>query len=280
MKRLKTLLAFAVILLLSMSLLCACNQPAEEETGDNEKVVSGMLAINISSEEEVNAAFHELGWNVEVKFFEDLNSLIMALRSGKIEKIDRLPECTARYLVARNEDLDLWVSSPEDDLGIQYYLGVPGDDQETYDILNDAMTAMENDGTVDGLIAEYIDAYMEGSDEPAPAEMPEFPGAKTIKIAITGDLPPFDYVSADGQPAGFNVALLAEIAQRTGVNIEPVSTNAASRAMSLSSDAVDAIFWLTGDNVSKSEIGSGDFPEGIKLIGPYYECASCIVRMK
>ena len=73
--------------------------------------------------------------------------------------------------------------------------------------------------------------------------MPEISGADTVKVAVTGALAPMDYVAADGSPAGFNTAVLAEISNRIGKNIELVVVDSAGRAAALASGAVDAVFW-------------------------------------
>ena len=62
-------------------------------------------------------------------------------------------------------------------------------------------------------------------------------------MAVTGDLPPMDYVGPDDQPAGFNVAILSELSRRIGKNIELVPVTAAARAMALASNQVDVVFW-------------------------------------
>ena len=75
---------------------------------------------------------------------------------------------------------------------------------------------------------------------------------------MTGDLPPLDYVSEDGSPAGFNTAILAEIAKRLGKNIEVVDIDSGARAAALSSGQIDVIFWV-------------DKPEGVELSEPYFK---------
>lgn len=62
---------------------------------------------------------------------------------------------------------------------------------------------------------------------------PVIAGAKTVRVVVTGDLPPLDYVSMDGQPAGYNVALLSELSKVMNVNFELVTADAASRAAML-----------------------------------------------
>lgn len=67
--------------------------------------------------------------------------------------------------------------------------------------------------------------------------------AEALLVAVTGDLPPMDYVTTDGQPAGYNVAVLAEVGRRISRNIEFVPISAAARAMALASNQVDVVFW-------------------------------------
>ena len=59
----------------------------------------------------------------------------------------------------------------------------------------------------------------------------------------TGDLPPLDYVAADGTPAGFNVALMNAIAEKQNVNFTFVQVEADARLSALSSGKIDVIFW-------------------------------------
>ena len=100
--------------------------------------------------------------------------------------------------------------------------------------------------------------------------MPKFDGAKTIKVAVTGDLPPLDFISANGKPAGFNTAVLAEIANRMLLNIELVNVDGGARAAALTSKQVDVVFWAI---VPVSEIipTDSDKPDGIILSEPYFK---------
>ena len=74
-------------------------------------------------------------------------------------------------------------------------------------------------------------------------EIAEIDSAETIKVGVTGDLPPIDYVDEAGIPAGFNTAVLAEISRRTGKNIELVSIDSGARSLALSEGIVDVVFW-------------------------------------
>ncbi len=137
---------------------------------------------------------------------------------------------------------------------------------------------MKADGTLDKLINDYITNVDKGKTPPK-VEIPMTDGAPTIKVGITGDLPPLNYVSADGQPAGFNTAMLAEIAKRLGRNIEVVDIDSGARATALSSNFIDVVFWAIVPLGKELPIDL-DKPEGIELSTPYFSDSVAHIRLK
>ena len=174
--------------------------------------------------------------NRETIYYNNLSAAILDLESGKIGSIIA-EEHTAAYLVARNENL----TYIDRDKITNYSMMTLDSNKEVYDILNNAIKDMKADGTLDSLIENELKAYIES--DPVAKDLPYFEGARTIKIGVTGDIPPMDFVAANGKAAGFNIALLAEIANRAQVNIELVQIEAGARPMALSSGKVDAVFW-------------------------------------
>ncbi len=59
---------------------------------------------------------------------------------------------------------------------------------------------MKADGGLSVIKAKYI--FEPGIDDPEPVVFEKYNGADTIQVAVTGDLPPIDFVRADGAPAG------------------------------------------------------------------------------
>ena len=115
-----------------------------------------------------------------------------------------------------------------------------------------AIGAMKEDGTLQQLIDEHITKVING-EEPQVIVPDQIEGAETITVAVTGSLPPMDYIAPDGTVAGFNTALLAEIGQRTGKNIEIVVVDSLGRVAALASGTVDAVFWTrTSSNAQGS----------------------------
>lgn len=190
---------------------------------------------------------------MEPIYYDSLNAMLMALDAGDIDRME-IYESTAKYLCATNDKL-FYISNDgidtSTDIGMALLKGILANDfafmmtegrEAMRDEFNTAVATIKEDGTMEKLIAEYIDGAIEGKDI-APIEIAKIDGAETIKIAITGSLPPMDYIAPDGTPAGFNTALLAEISKRIGKNIELVQVDSIGRAAALASGSVDVVFW-------------------------------------
>ena len=189
----------------------------------------------------------------KVTFYDTLTDMVMGLQAGDI-RIAELPECTADYLCAHNDALRVtgrFDLEGADDfttrliyrLGVGYSFMMLEDRAALRDALDQAIAAMREDGTLDALINAYI---VEGiSEDPEPVAFTQADG-ETIRIAVTGDLPPMDYVAADGTPAGFNTALLAELGGRLNKNFEIIQVTSLGRAAALASGQVDMVFWTSG----------------------------------
>ena len=189
-----------------------------------------------------------------VVYYDTLDAMLMALNAGDIGFME-LYQSVGRYLCATNDNLRLGMSydlSKERNVFAQsVFSTILGNDfaflmleknADLRDQFNEAIASMKADGTLDRLVQEQIEAVIAGA-ETVQITMPVTDGARTIRVAVTGALPPMDYVAADGTPAGFNTAVLAEIASRTGLNIELVVVDSIGRAAALASGAVDAVFW-------------------------------------
>lgn len=260
-----------VTVLVALALLCAVLMPALADGAI--KRIGTLQMLNMTEEEyaafqEQRAAacrmLNEVGIPAEnpyydgmidpepqIVFYDNLNEMVMALESDQIDAID-LNRSTAEYLCANHDGLDILMDYDECDsvltdflfnsmLGFDYSLMLTEANAALAEELDDAVTQLLEEGMLDELAEKYIDAAVDG-EVPA-VELPVFEGADTVRVAVTGDLPPMDFVSPDGQPAGFNVAVLAELSRRIEKNIELVTVSAGARAVALASGQVDAVFW-------------------------------------
>lgn len=190
----------------------------------------------------------------KVVFYDTLDAMLMALNAGDIGSIE-IYQSVARYLCATNDNLRMGIRFDTGKTmgafaqmvqsghnGNDFSFLMMEDRTALRDAFNAAIAGMKTDGTLDRLVREQIDDVVDRG-EIKPAALPKTAGAETVRVAVTGALPPMDYVAADGTPAGFNTAVLAEIGRRTGKNIELVVVDSIGRAAALASGAVDAVFW-------------------------------------
>ena len=243
---------------------------------DDNVVKMGELAdANFSSNAEHEAHLKNDSADIEIDNvkYNNLTSALMDLESGKISILG-VNGCTADYIVAHNDKF----SVEEGDVPAYSSMMTLDSNQEVYDILNNAIKEMKTDGTLESLIENKLKAYIES--DPVAKDLPHFDGARTIKIGVTGDVPPMDFVAANGQAAGFNIAFLAEIANRAQVNIELVQIETASRPMALSSNKVDAVFWTKGAKCPVCGAEDAEKVEGTLVTESYYSDYFVKIKLK
>ena len=271
MKKVFTLLMICALLLMTG---CSGGNDEKKSSEDAGKVKLGMITRLNASEENFGEFMKKIEDTLSVKisshapvFFDNLNSMQMALQSKQIDEISTY-RSVARYMLANEPRFEVLKNHSLEFID-SFCFALRDDENELKNSLNTVIKEMQDDGTLDRLTKEYI-TDIAAESEPVAVELPTFPNAGTIKVAVTGDLPPLDFVSTDGMPAGFNTAVLAEIGNRMIKNIEIVQIDSGARAAALTSKQVDVVFWAI---VPVSEIipSDSDKPNGIILTEPYYK---------
>ena len=288
----KILCVIAFVLMLSVSVF------AEEQNAQNEQsepIEIGFLTRLKTTEEEffrmILNSWSTRGWAIlggdhstaTAKFYDSLVLMQMALSKNEIEEMI-LPDFVAEYLLKINKEV--YEPSCISNSGtMALCFGFMGDNRELAQKWNDALNSMRNDWTLLALADKYVKnfpknnspyEYVYGIDEKSKKKKKEneaikferFKGAPTVRVAITGDLPPVDYIAEDGMPAGYNAAVLAEIGRRLKVNISTVNVDTGARTAALVSGRVDVVFWYEVDTSIETQL---DVPENIILSSPYYE---------
>ena len=201
-----------------------------------------------------------------LSFYENFNSMQMALASKNIDSIQTYGS-VAKYMNANNSE---FVISDEQTVKLvdDFCCALRKEDTALKNSFDAAIDAMKTDGTLDALIDKYV---TNAAETPQSVNIDKIDGADTIKVAITGDLPPLDLVLADGTPAGFNTAVLAEISRRIGKNIELLQVDSGARAAALTSGQVDVIFWVVVPADNSNRPKDFDTPENISVTTPYYQ---------
>ena len=208
-----------------------------------------------------------------VHFYDTLLSMQMALKSRKINEV-ALPEAVGLYLVNNDPGLEILFSLNMTPSTISF--GFKQGNNSLQKEFNNAILSMKKDGTLDRLADKYIVNFAADNEE---VKFNNFKDAKTIKVAVTGDLPPIDYIAPDGRPTGYNTAILAEIGKRIKKNIRLISVDAGGRSAALASERADVVFWYRNTSGIKSKnkkVGNAlggvmkDSLSGVILSEPYY----------
>ena len=244
---------FSIVFALVVMMTCAgCGggneQPAKQDAATSDKI-GALMPIGLDEEgykrwtksiAEVEGQTAYTAPNTVV-FFDNLSSMLAALKAKQIDRF-ATSKVVADYIVAHNKDLEIINYNLKPVLG--YSMAMRESDKATVDEINNAISSMNNDGTLEKLIKREINAL--NGAEPTATELTKIEGAPTIKVAVTGDMPAMDCILANGTPAGFNVAFLNELGKRINKNFELIDVDAGARAAALASGQVDALFWVVG----------------------------------
>ena len=204
---------------------------------------------------------------IALKYYDSLVMLQMALDKGEIE-VMTLPLCVGQFVLNSNKDyiikgIDWWFISS----ACTFNCAFLEENKNLQERFNAAIRDMKNKGVLALIEEKYINEL--NPNYILPVEFEKFDGAETITVAVTGDMPPIDYIAPDGTPAGYNTAVLSEIGKRLRVNIKTVNVDTGARAAALKSGRVDVVFWFQSN--MDSNIPAIDVPEGVILSEPYYD---------
>ena len=228
----------------------------------------GMLSKMNATEEQFRDTWNDQfaprngKFEVAVKFYEALDTMILDLEIGGITHMV-LPYASAQYVLNKNRNYESVLMLNSNNMGLAF--GFRDDSRELRRKFNEALNHMRDNWILQSIEGLYLASP--GIDEPEPVEFEKFPGADTIKVAVTGDLPPIDYIAPDGTPAGFNTAVLAEIGAYLKKNIQLVEIASGARTAALVSGRADVVFWYEIDTSSEVQ---NDVPKGVILSEPYY----------
>ena len=264
---------------------CGGSEKPSEPAKDTGKAKIGVISHLNASEMEYNELMKKLekmyrpskaSISAEYKYFDKMNDMQLALESGQIDMLSTYQN-VAEYMIKRSDNKEILPS--ERHLEDSFCFALRKGDTILKNDLDEAIKAMTADGTLNKLAKQYISDLKDGAEPPV-VPITKIDGADTIKVAVTGDLPPFDLILPDGTPAGFSTAVLAEISKRIGKNIELINIDSAARASILTSNGADVVFWVSVPKDSTLLPNNIDQPEGIAVSEPYYHDTITHVGLK
>lgn len=264
------------------ALFTGCGGDTPAKTSDDVKI--GMIKHLNVTETKLDELLKSVEEKANIKlsmhvttFYDSLPLLKMGLESTSIEEASTY-KCVADYLMARDPKIEIVNGHNPAHLYDNFAFAMRASDTELKQQIDDAINAMKTDGTLDQITKTYI-TDLKGAEDPPSVAIETFDGAEPLKIGVTGDLPPLDLVLANGEIAGFNTAMLAEIGKRLHRNIQIVQIDSASRAAALASNNIDVAFWAV---IPSSEDMPMDIDksEGVELSTPYFKDEIIHIQLK
>jgi ABC-type amino acid transport substrate-binding protein len=171
--------------------------------------------------------------------FNRRSDAIMALLSGKADGIS-CPSFVADYYAKRNDKLK--VITAREEIPYKVIMVLRKADEGLRNDVNRAIGLLTESGRLKSIENEWI-TNLPLTGEPANIGQINSAGARVVRVGISGDFPPLDYISADGRPAGFNIAFMSELGTQLDIKFEFVSLEAGARFTALASGKIDIIFF-------------------------------------
>ncbi len=250
-------LLVALLLFFCLSLITISGQSASGNTYRRLSDFSGVtVATNTGSVDDKLIASKISG--IQYKYYDDLNSKILALRRGDVDAII-LDQPVAELVTSRYPE---YVIFPEKIVDDQYGIGLQKDSKLT-EKFNDAIHEFQKDGTIEKLHQKWFS----GNDEEMRIDWDHYRNYKGSNGMITynsgSTTIPMSYVGDDGQAEGFEVELVLMIAEKLGMSVKNTPNNFGSLIPALVSGKADVITGcLSITDERKQSISFAEFYQG------------------
>ncbi|HNY10262.1 MAG TPA: transporter substrate-binding domain-containing protein [Candidatus Wallbacteria bacterium] len=174
----------------------------------------------------------------KVLYVESIGGCLAMIKSGRADFMFT-SDIVANYIIKRNPELKPNILNKN----LCIVMGLRNSDVKLRDSLNSAIVKIKESGKYDQLYKTWIKDLPVDS-EPSLTTIEKNADSETVYVGVTGDMPPLDYIAADGKPAGFSVAFLAEVSRLIGKNIEIVTVESQARYAALEAKKIDVFFWM------------------------------------
>ncbi len=173
-------------------------------------------------------------------FVPTYSELVAALQSERADYA-LFPTSTAQFFLNACPE---FIMQPVPNFKANFQMLLRSKDEALLLAINEAIVALKEDGTIAELQNKFVYSFDEATAIGV-KETKKIDGADTIYVGVSGEQPPLDYVTADGLPAGYNVELVAAIAEKIGKNIVFVIIPSQAKYSALASERIDVFFWHT-----------------------------------
>lgn len=236
----KKKIAFIMICILMLSLFTGCKELFSDAIGEITYIDPGDDSI-----EDYEAETKDPLTEKDITYYDGLTYMMLAIERNDISSF-AVTESVAEYIVSKNPDLKITELEAGDGRKVVFPRGYSflflEENEALRDSFNEAILALRDNGMIVALQRTFIYDQIRELKMPD-ITLPHFDNAKTYTVAVTGDLPPLDYVDEKGVPAGYNLALLKEISEYLNININVITIESGARLLALTSKKADIVFW-------------------------------------
>ena len=293
MKTWKKILAFALAAGMSLSLLAGCGTTSTG--GDsNSPAPSGSTAPSESQTAEVTgpAAWTSVddlkGAKIAVQEGTTGNDVASAIEGAEVSAFKAVAQCgmelmngrvdcvivdtnPAQSLVDANPDALMLLPFPASEESETYAIATQKNDEgaSLAEEFNTAMATLKENGTFDALVAKYISKEED-------ATLPELKTVEnpkgTLVMGTNCEFEPFEYLTSDGTPTGFDVDFVKYLCAEMGYEVTIENMDFDALIPALQSGRID--FIAAGLTRNEEREKNANFTDG------YYEATQSIVVLK
>ena len=242
---------FVIGLLVMAMMLCACS--SSESSGSSIKSADDLkgkvIGTQLGTTGEIFAGDVE---NATVEKYNKGADAIQALKQGKVDAviIDREP---AKEFVKKNDDLKILdVPFVEEEYSVAYKKG----NTELGKKLDDAITALKNEGKLDEIVSHWI-----GEDADQVSYVPDASVTRTGKLimATNAEFPPYESKKGS-EVVGIDVDMMRAVCDKLGLELEIEDMQFDSIITSVESGKADV--GVAGISVTEDRKKNVDFTVG------------------
>lgn len=235
-----------------------------------------LATVDIGATEQEILYFFTEQLKVPIAGFLVFPSMTEALLSLKMKKVDTLliTDSAAAYIASTDDTLLAYMDPRLKDFAdISLSMLLLSKNAELGQAIDLAIDALRQEGVIDSLAGMLF-----GGEPP---EVPEAQNTdRELKVGVTGDIPPVDYVDAMGRPSGYNVSLMRFIGEKIGASIAFVPITKAAAASALITGRIDVLFWQEQSLSSEITALVGALSDLVFITQPYLTLSVTALEQK
>ncbi len=254
---------FMMLLVAGMSLglfACGSSDASSDASADAsadavtsfEDLIGGTIGVQLGTTGDIYVTDYEGEDGTKVERYNKGADAIQALLSGKIDAVV-IDENPAKAFVAANEGLRIL---DEEFTEEEYAICVSKDNSDLTEAINGALAELEEEGTIDQIIANYIGDDTAGT---CPYESPEDVDRSngTLVMATNAQFEPYEYYDGSGNIVGIDAELAQAICDKLGYELEISDMEFDSIITAVQSGKAD--FGMAGMTVTEERQENIDF---------------------